>query len=57
MDGAGYIVRRSLDKPANIRKAKKRFATAFESKNEFRICHGRTAIIMSYELEAYHRRL
>jgi 2-oxoglutarate ferredoxin oxidoreductase subunit beta len=30
MDGASYIVRRSLDKPANIRKAKKAIRTAFE---------------------------
>jgi 2-oxoglutarate ferredoxin oxidoreductase subunit beta len=30
MDGSGYIVRRSLDKPANIRKAKKAIRTAFE---------------------------
>ncbi len=30
MDGAGYIVRRSLHNPANIRKAKKALRTAFE---------------------------
>jgi 2-oxoglutarate ferredoxin oxidoreductase subunit beta len=30
MDGSGYIVRRSMDKPANIRKAKKAIRTAFE---------------------------
>ena len=30
MDGAGYIVRRSLHNPANIRKAKKAIRTAFE---------------------------
>ncbi len=30
MDGAGYIVRRSLHTPANIRKAKKAIRTAFE---------------------------
>jgi 2-oxoglutarate ferredoxin oxidoreductase subunit beta len=30
MDGSGYIVRRSLDKPANIRKAKKAIRIAFE---------------------------
>jgi len=30
MDGAGYIARRSLDKPANIRKAKKALRIAFE---------------------------
>jgi len=30
MDGSGYVVRRSLDKPANIRKAKKAIRTAFE---------------------------
>jgi len=30
MEGASYIVRRSLDKPANIRKAKKAIRTAFE---------------------------
>lgn len=30
MDGSGYIVRRSLDKPANIRKAKKAIRTAFQ---------------------------
>jgi len=30
MDGASYIVRRSLDKPANIRKSKKAIRTAFE---------------------------
>ena len=30
MDGAGYIVRRSLHTPANIRKAKKAVRTAFE---------------------------
>lgn len=30
LDGAGYIVRRSLDKPGNIRKAKKAIRTAFE---------------------------
>ena len=31
MDGAGYIVRRSLHNPANIRKAKKAIRTAFET--------------------------
>lgn len=30
MDGAGYVVRRSLHDPANIRKAKKAIRTAFE---------------------------
>jgi 2-oxoglutarate ferredoxin oxidoreductase subunit beta len=30
MEGAGYIVRRSLHNPANIRKAKKAILTAFE---------------------------
>ncbi|MGQ9832563.1 MAG: thiamine pyrophosphate-dependent enzyme [Candidatus Villigracilaceae bacterium] len=30
LDGAGYIVRRSLHDPANIRKAKKAIRTAFE---------------------------
>ncbi len=30
LDGPGYIVRRSLHKPANIRKAKKAIRTAFE---------------------------
>jgi 2-oxoglutarate ferredoxin oxidoreductase subunit beta len=30
MDGSGYIVRRSLHKPAEIRKAKKAIRTAFE---------------------------
>lgn len=30
MEGAGYIVRRSLHNPANIRKAKKAIRTAFE---------------------------
>ena len=30
MDGSGYIVRRSLHKPATIRKAKKAIRTAFE---------------------------
>jgi 2-oxoglutarate ferredoxin oxidoreductase subunit beta len=31
MDGAGYIVRRSLHNPANIRKAKKAIRLAFET--------------------------
>jgi 2-oxoglutarate/2-oxoacid ferredoxin oxidoreductase subunit beta len=31
MDGAGYVVRRSLHDPANIRKAKKAIRTAFEA--------------------------
>ncbi|GAB4503951.1 MAG: thiamine pyrophosphate-dependent enzyme [Anaerolineales bacterium] len=31
MDGAGYIARRSLHDPANIRKAKKAIRTAFET--------------------------
>jgi 2-oxoglutarate ferredoxin oxidoreductase subunit beta len=31
MDGAGYVVRRSLHDPANIRKAKKAIRTAFET--------------------------
>ncbi len=31
LDGAGYIVRRSLHDPANIRKAKKAIRTAFET--------------------------
>jgi 2-oxoglutarate ferredoxin oxidoreductase subunit beta len=31
MDGAGYIVRRSLHNPANIRKAKKAIRMAFET--------------------------
>jgi 2-oxoglutarate ferredoxin oxidoreductase subunit beta len=31
MDGAGYIVRRSLHKPGEIRKAKKAIRTAFET--------------------------
>ena len=31
MDGAGYIVRRSLHDPANIRKAKKAIRMAFET--------------------------
>jgi 2-oxoglutarate ferredoxin oxidoreductase subunit beta len=31
MDGAGYVVRRSLHDPANIRKAKRAIRTAFES--------------------------
>jgi 2-oxoglutarate/2-oxoacid ferredoxin oxidoreductase subunit beta len=30
LDGAGYVVRRSLHDPANIRKAKKAIRTAFE---------------------------
>ncbi len=30
LDGAGYVVRRSLHNPANIRKAKKAIRTAFE---------------------------
>jgi 2-oxoglutarate ferredoxin oxidoreductase subunit beta len=30
MDGAGYIVRRSLHDPTNIRKSKKAIRTAFE---------------------------
>jgi 2-oxoglutarate ferredoxin oxidoreductase subunit beta len=31
MDGAGYIARRSLHNPANIRKAKKAIRLAFET--------------------------
>ena len=31
LDGAGYVVRRSLHDPANIRKAKKAIRTAFET--------------------------
>ena len=31
MDGAGYIVRRSLHDPANIRKSKKAIRMAFET--------------------------
>lgn len=31
MDGAGYVVRRSLHDPANIRKAKRAIRTAFET--------------------------
>ncbi len=31
LDGAGYIVRRSLHDPANIRKAKKAIRMAFET--------------------------
>ena len=31
MDGAGYVVRRSLHNPANIRKAKKAIRLAFET--------------------------
>ena len=31
MDGAGYIVRRSLHNPANIRKSKKAIRLAFET--------------------------
>jgi 2-oxoglutarate ferredoxin oxidoreductase subunit beta len=31
LDGAGYVVRRSLHDPANIRKAKKAIRTAFEA--------------------------
>ncbi len=31
MDGAGYVVRRSLHDPANIRKSKKAIRTAFEA--------------------------
>ncbi|HAY85698.1 MAG TPA: 2-oxoglutarate oxidoreductase, partial [Chloroflexi bacterium] len=31
MDGAGYIVRRSLHDPTNIRKAKKAIRLAFET--------------------------
>ena len=31
MDGAGYVVRRSLHDPANIRKARKAIRTAFET--------------------------
>jgi 2-oxoglutarate ferredoxin oxidoreductase subunit beta len=33
MDGAGYIVRRSLHKPGEIRKSKKAIRTAFEVQN------------------------
>jgi 2-oxoglutarate ferredoxin oxidoreductase subunit beta len=31
LDGAGYVVRRSLHDPASIRKAKKAIRTAFET--------------------------
>jgi len=31
LDGAGYVVRRSLHDPANIRRAKKAIRTAFEA--------------------------
>jgi 2-oxoglutarate/2-oxoacid ferredoxin oxidoreductase subunit beta len=31
LDGAGYVVRRSLHDPTNIRKAKKAIRTAFET--------------------------
>jgi 2-oxoglutarate ferredoxin oxidoreductase subunit beta len=31
MDGSGYVVRRSLHNPANIRKAKKAIRLAFET--------------------------
>jgi 2-oxoglutarate/2-oxoacid ferredoxin oxidoreductase subunit beta len=33
LDGAGYVVRRSLHDPTNIRKAKKAIRTAFEAQN------------------------